>query len=238
VPTEMLTKDESRAQTLPPTAADAEEDELRAAARRHLKRASRLRINALAWALGAIVITTLWVVVEWQANGAFERFGHEGEPGQWNPTLWALAIGVWGLIVGIMALRVHFERPTTTAEVQREIERLSARRGADVAPADAELRRFVRARRERIQRLKFHVSAWVLAMLVLTPLWALIEWQDNGGFERFSGNSQPGDWEPWILYVGGVWALIIVLIALPVFVDRPVTEADVDRQVKRYRGGG
>lgn len=70
-------------------------------------------------------------------------------------------------------------------------------------------------------------------MIVLTPLWALIEWQDNGGFERFSNDSQPGEWEPWILYVGGVWALVIAVFALQVYFDRPTTEAEIDSEVER-----
>jgi hypothetical protein len=32
----------------------------------------------------------------------------------------------------------------------------------------------------------------VLGMAVLTPINLLIEWQDNGGLERWSTNSQPG----------------------------------------------
>ena len=72
-------------------------------------------------------------------------------------------------------------------------------------------------------RLQFHVAAWVLGMIVLTPLWALIEWQDNGGFERWSNNSQPGDWEPWILYVGGIWALAIAILAVSEYLSRRPT---------------
>ena len=110
MPTEMLTKDEHRAsQTLPPTAVPTEKDELRAAAHRQVKRVRRLKINVAAWVLGTILLTTLWVLNEWQANGAFERFGTEGNPGDWSPTLWALAVGLGGMIVGIMALRVHFQ---------------------------------------------------------------------------------------------------------------------------------
>ena len=124
---------------------------------------------------------------QWQANGALESFGHEGEAGQWNPTLWALAVGIWGLIVGIMALQ----------------SRTSSKPG-----------------RIPLARLKFHVAAWVLGMLVLTPLWALIEWQDNGDFERFSTSSQPGNWEPWILYIGGIWAAVIAVIAAHAYSQR------------------
>jgi hypothetical protein len=132
----------------------------------------RLQLNAAAWTIGTILVTSLWVVHEWQANGAFESFGHEGASGQWNPTLWALVVGGWGLVVGIMALGVLF----------------------DGHPA------------------WFHAASWALGMAVLTPIWALIEWQDNGAFERWSQNSQPGDWDPWILTVGAIWAASIVLL--------------------------
>jgi hypothetical protein len=235
VPTEMLTRDEQETSQTEPATASTEKDELRAAARKQVKRVRRLKVNVAAWVVGTVVLTTLWVVAEWRANGAFERFGSEGNPGDWSPTLWALGIGLWGLIVGIMALRVYFERPMTEAEVDREVERLKSHVAAEGASTDAELRRFARTRLDRIRRLAFHVAAWVLGMIVLTPLWALIEWQDNGGFERWSNNSQPGDWEPWILYVGGIWALVIAVFALQLYLDRPTTEAEIDREVQRIR---
>ena len=236
MPTEMLTRaDREAPQTPPPAGKPTERDELRAKARTQVKRVRRLKINVAAWALGTILLTTLWALNEWQANGAFERFGNEGNPGDWSPTLWALGVGIWGLIVGVMALRVYFERPTTEAEVEREVERLKPRLTAKGATADAELRRFTRVRLERIRRLRFHVAAWVLGMIVLTPLWALIEWQDNGGFERWSNNSNPGDWDPWILPVGGIWALVIAIFALQVYLDRPTTEAEIESEVRRLR---
>jgi hypothetical protein len=231
----MLTKEERTASQPAPTRAVAE-DEFRERARKHVKRVRRLKIHVVAWTLGTILLTALWVLNEWQANGAFKHFGsHEGNPGDWNPTLWALGVGTWGLIVGIMALRVYFERPATEAEIDRELERPTPRIATKDAPAGAELRRFTRTRLERIRRLKFHVAAWVLGMMLLTPLWALIEWQDNGGFERWSNNSQPGDWEPWILYIGGVWALVIALFALWVHVARPPKG---QRSSGRFSGSG
>jgi hypothetical protein len=179
VPVELLTKPGQR---VSPRAATWVEGD---ATQRAAKRVRRLKLNVAAWALGTILLTAAWISHEWQANGAFERIAHEGNPGDWNPTLWALAVLLWGLVVGIMALRVRFE-----------------------------------------SRLRFHVAAWVLGLIVLTPLNALIEWQDNGGFERFSSNSQPGSWDPWVLYIAGTWALVIaVLVALPVLVERRRTEA-------------
>jgi nitric oxide reductase large subunit len=181
VPTETLTKHGPPAAALVRSVPDKAPAE---SVRKHAKRVRRLKINAVAWVVGTIVLTALWVLNQWHANGAFEHFGNSGNPGDWNPTLWALGIGVWSLVVGIMALQVRFERPTADAGAER--------RG----------------------RLKFHVAAWAFGMLVVTPLWALIEWQDNGGLERWSGDSQPGSWEPWIFYVAGFWALGVGLIAL------------------------
>ena len=164
MPTQMLT--EPRQQVSP--------QPFPVAPRPDSRRVRRLKLNAAAWALGTILVTTLWVVVQWGANGAFETFGHEGDAGQWNPTLWAIVVGGWGLVVGIMALGVHFAG----------------------------------------SRSRFHLAAWSLGMLALTPLWALLEWQDNGAFERWRRNSQPGDWDPWILVVAGVWALAAAFLVL------------------------
>ena len=232
MPTGMLIRNGHRGTQAPQPAVPAERDELRVAVRTRLERVRRLRLHVAAWVVGTIALTTLWVVNQWQANGALERFGHEGEPGQWNPTLWALGVGIWGLIVGIMALRLHFERPATQAEVDLAVERLPNAHRID------ELRRVARARLERIGRIRFHVAAWVLGMLVLTPLWALIEWQDNGGFQRFSDNSTPGDWDPWILILAGVWALVVAVLAIRVACERPVTEEQVDREVERLAPRG
>ena len=208
MPSEMLTKQKDPSSPTPPAAVASEKDELRAATRQHVRRVRQLKINVAAWVVGTILLTTLWVVNQWQDNGALKSFGHEGEAGQWNPTLWALAVGIWGLIVGIMALRVHFDRPASVGDVEQV---------------------------RRIGRLKFHVAAWVLGMLVLTPLWALIEWQDNGGFERFSNNSQPGNWEPWILYIGGIWAVVIAVFAVHAYITRPNAGGETEREVERPR---
>ena len=198
-----------------------EESDLRAAARDHEKRVRRFKINLFAWVVGAALLTALWVLTQWNANGAFERFAHEGGAGDWNPTLWALAVGLWGLVVGIKGLRVHFERPVTSTEIDDAVEQLAPRLTAKYAVTADELRRFARRRLEGIRRLRFHVAAWALGMVVIAPLNALIEWQDNGSFQRISDNSQPGSWDPWVLEIGGIWALVIVALAIVVLLDAP-----------------
>jgi hypothetical protein len=107
---------------------------------------------------------------------------------------------------------------------------------ATTVPAE-EYQTWARKHVERVQRLKLHVATFVLGMIVLTPLWALVEWQSNGAFERWSDNSNPGDWEPWILYVAFIWGGILALNALRLHFDRPVTDAEVDREVERLTSG-
>ena len=106
---------------------------------------------------------------------------------------------------------------------------------AATEPRDEELRVWARAHVERVRRLRWHTAVYVLGMAALTAVWALTQWQDNGAFERFATGGNPGDWEPWIAYVGVVWGFFLALEALKTFFDRPAAEADVDRYVERLR---
>ena len=140
----------------PPSRIRQPQDEARVASRIHSRRVHRLKINAAVWALGTIAITTLWATSEWQANGSLERFGHEGETGQWNPTLWAVVVGLWAMAVGVMALRVWFGRPPTDKRIDALADRM---RDTDPRPSSA-LRHAARERLAQIDRLKFHGAAW------------------------------------------------------------------------------
>ena len=121
------------------------------------------------------------------------------------------------------------------AEMLTKNERTATPAPVASSTADDDLRAYARRHVEAVRRVKFHVAAFLLGMLVLTPVWALVEWQDNGAFERWSSNGNPGDWEPWILYVALVWGLVVAIMALRAYFDRPTTEADVDRELERLR---
>lgn len=115
----------------------------------------------------------------------------------------------------------------------------NGRTASEPAPAsrtdDDELRVWARKHVERVRRLKRDVAIYVLGMAALTGVWALVEWNDNGAFERFSTGNNPGDWEPWILFVALIWGFFLALDALKTYFDRPTTETDVDRQIERLR---
>lgn len=96
-----------------------------------------------------------------------------------------------------------------------------------------ELRVWARTHVERVHRLKRDVAVFVLGMFVLTAIWMLVEWQDNGAFERLSSGSNPGDWDPWIFFVALIWGFFVALDALKAYFDRPATEAEIDRALGR-----
>lgn len=118
------------------------------------------------------------------------------------------------------------------AEMLTKNERKALPAPASSVPDEA-LRKWARQHVDRVRRVKFHVAAFVLGMLLLTPIWLLVERQDNGSFERWSDNGNPGDWEPWILWVGLIWGGVVTVMALRAYFDRPTTEAEVDREVAR-----
>jgi 2TM domain len=106
--------------------------------------------------------------------------------------------------------------------------------------SEDELREWARQHVEQVRKLKMHVAAYVLGVLVLTPVWALVEWSDNGGFQRLTFNDEgtPGDWEPWILFVALIWGLVVAIKALKVYFDRPTTEAEIDHEIRRLESRG
>jgi hypothetical protein len=124
---------------------------------------------------------------------------------------------------------------TVPTEMLTERAQVSPEPPATRPTEDGELRAWARKHVERVHKLKRDIAIYVLGMAALTSVWALVEWQDNGGFERLSDNGNPGDWEPWILYVALIWGFFVALDALRVYFDRPATDAEVDRTLERIR---
>lgn len=140
-----------------------------------------------------------------------------------------------GVSLRAMLLSPRKEVFIVPAELLTTNERKASAPTPPATSPDDQLRAFARQHLERVHRLKLNIAAYVLGMVVLTPVWVLVEWESNGGFQRWSSNSQPGDWEPWILYVALIWGLVVGIMALKVYFDRPATEAEVDREVERLR---
>jgi hypothetical protein len=103
--------------------------------------------------------------------------------------------------------------------------------------ADDELRQLARRHLEHVRKFKLYLAVYVLSMLVLTPVWVVTQYETADGWpEHLSTRSRyPGDWDPWIIWVALIGAVIVGIAGYRAYVDRPTTQADVDREVERLR---
>lgn len=66
---------------------------------------------------------------------------------------------------------------------------------AETASPEDELQERARKRVERTHGVKANIAAFLVGMIVLVPVWLLVEWQSAGGFKRWSEGGNPGDWD-------------------------------------------
>lgn len=83
-------------------------------------------------------------------------------------------------------------------------------------PVESEERRLARERVEAKRGFTSHVVAYVVVNAFLIGIWAVT------GRDYF--------WPGWVL---GGWGIGLVLHAWEVFLRRPVTEADIERELQR-----
>lgn len=104
-----------------------EEATLREVARAHVERVRRLKVDVVAFVLGIGVLTVIWVITQYQDSGGWpDRLSDNGAPGDWDPWIvWAAL--VWGGLVAIDALKTWARQPTTEAEIDREVARITRR---------------------------------------------------------------------------------------------------------------
>ncbi|MGD0712872.1 MAG: 2TM domain-containing protein [Gaiellaceae bacterium] len=96
------------------------------------------------------------------------------------------------------------------------------------------LREWAKKRVELRRKLRLRIAAFVLGMLVLTPVWAVGEYLSSGGWpQRLSPNDNPGDWSPWIIWVALAWGFYVALSAVVIHFHRPVNDREVERELER-----
>lgn len=104
------------------------------------------------------------------------------------------------------------------------------------SPEEPELRSQALAEVARRRRLRFHLGAFLLGLIFLGGPWVAINYMNAGGWpERLSDQGHPGDWNPTVLTVLIVWALLLAIHGLGTYSRRPATEAEVRRAAGRLR---
>ncbi|MGZ4416395.1 MAG: 2TM domain-containing protein [Gaiellaceae bacterium] len=122
------------------------------------------------------------------------------------------------------------ERRARALRIGREVETMSTQDRNEKEP----LSEWARKRVKLGRRLRLRVAAFVLGMLVLTPVWAIGEYLSAGGWpQRLSPNDNPGDWSPWIIWVALAWGFYVALSAVALHFQRPVSDREVERELER-----
>jgi hypothetical protein len=111
----------------PDERAAEEERELRELAIKQVERVRKFKVNLTAFLVGTFVLSCIWAITEYQNSGGWpERLSDGGNAGDWNPWILYVILG-WGFFVALDAIKTYFRRPTTEAEIEREIERMKSR---------------------------------------------------------------------------------------------------------------
>ena len=100
-------------------------------------------------------------------------------------------------------------------------------------------RKWAEKRVVQARRLRLRAAAFALAMLVLTPVWAVSQYLESGGWpQRLSPNGNPGDWSPWLVWVALAWGFYVGLSAVAIHYRRPVSDREIEGELRRLAGQG
>jgi len=92
---------------------------------------------------------------------------------------------------------------------------------------------------ERKRRFWISAAMGTLAMIVLTLIWAFSEYHNAGGWpaDGFSQSSGiPDVWNYWIIYPAIAWIFLTVAGGLSVYLQKPISERDIRREMERQGG--
>ena len=92
---------------------------------------------------------------------------------------------------------------------------------------------------ERKRRFWISTAASAVGMIILVAIWAMSEYHNAGGWpgQGFSQSSGIHDvWNFWIIYPLITWVLIVGTHAWSVFLHKPVSERDIQREIERQAG--
>jgi NhaP-type Na+/H+ or K+/H+ antiporter len=102
---------------------------------------------------------------------------------------------------------------------------------------EATLRQLALRHVEHVRKFKLYVFVYIVSMLVLTPVWIVTQYETSPGWPRHlsSRSRYPGDWDPWLIWVALVGAVVVAVAGYRVYADRSDKPAEIDREVARLK---
>ena len=126
--------------------------------------------------------------------------------------------------------------PTETSTTN---ERVVPEVVAEAVRSDREdaLRKMALRHLENVRKFKLYLVTYILAMVILTPVWIITQYESSPGWpDHLSSRSRyPGDWDPWLIWVGLIGAFLVCLAGIRAYWVRGETEADIEREVERLK---
>lgn len=118
-------------------------------------------------------------------------------------------------------------------------ERVASERASEAAAGgtDEALRMLALHHLERVRRFKRYLFVYVLSLLVLTPVWVVTQYETSPGWPKHlsSRSRYPGDWDPWLIWVALVGAVVVAIAGYHAYVDREESEGEIQREVERLK---
>jgi hypothetical protein len=99
------------------------------------------------------------------------------------------------------------------------------------SPKDDALRKLALRHLEDVRRFKVWLSVYLLSMLVLTPVWIVTQYETADGWPKHlsSRSRNPGDWDPWIIWVALIGAVLVAMAGLRAYLNRANTEGEIEQ---------
>ena len=102
---------------------------------------------------------------------------------------------------------------------------------------DETLRKLAVQHLQRVRVFKRDLVIYLLVMAALTPIWIVTQYETSPGWlKHLSSRSRyPGDWDPWIIWVALIGAVIVAIAAYRAYVERTETEGEIQREIERLK---
>jgi hypothetical protein len=118
-------------------------------------------------------------------------------------------------------------------------ERVASKHVPETAPTseDEPLRELALRHLEHARKFKLYLFVYVLSLLALTPVWIITQYETSPGWlKHLSSRSRyPGDWDPWLIWVALIGAVIVAIAGYRVYADRADCPAEIEREVERLK---
>ncbi len=102
---------------------------------------------------------------------------------------------------------------------------------------DEALRKLALRHLADVRRFKRYLFGYLLALVVLTPVWVVTQYETADGWPKHlsTRSRYPGDWDPWIIWVALVGAVVVAVAAYRMRSSRGFSEREVEAEIQRLK---